>query len=690
MRIHKVITNSDQVNHAGARFTVGSLENALYENWNSGVPNCVGHDRHRVAGWLRPLGIHLQAKLCRSSGLVFLANEPEDQTELSQRSFAHYANWVGRHVDPHIEELTAIIGDAIEGEPERAYADAAALVLPGLATRVAPEIFAQLDDDGLIELQLLTSIAPGVFEYGDGLLLFAHPYFRRSLSRLNTLNSDFLREFESVDSKLNPRIAIDEDMVGLASTFVGSFEFQYWWGPKFDNDLAKVESGVTRHDADETSRIVSGISRTEFRWYGEGDQRSFESEEIVENPVPTLEDDSYGCRFIHSMLDEETSTPNHLDGAIRSYNGDQYLTRIDQTIYEAGRYAQYKKLWRVDGEIEVASWKNLITHYYRDNWLVGEYFGAPLPEFRPEVCSLEVDPIRHAIPYEMNAEQGVQIHCSYHDKNEAANGRERNVQITDALTGADGFSLPFIDAKAIDMFKRLRRKGLQIEVPDVAKIKFGDMVGNLPMICHYGEGAVNAAKSTLDVLAEFATGECEADPDRLLSFTIAIEYEEFEARISIAGHIVSMVKWFSKQGTELPATGKDFGAWIDSSYGLLNGHFRDSLPPDVLHAMLWESGQLVFKREFLGPDVASIEIGDDLPYVVADTRVLETNYPEIFKLLESNKIYIGTAIQIGQSECSVCSQDYETCEHIKILDEEVRVNIKNWIPRVAFWTNRPV
>ena len=83
-----------------------------------------------------------------------------------------------------------------------------------LAVKTFKEIFAQHDKDGLVPLSILKPIAPGVFEK-DGLLLFAHPFFRRSLSRFNSLNASFLEVLQSLGVNPVGIMAVTSLLCGL-------------------------------------------------------------------------------------------------------------------------------------------------------------------------------------------------------------------------------------------------------------------------------------------------------------------------------------------------------------------------------------------------------------------------------------------------------------------------------------------
>jgi hypothetical protein len=84
----------------------------------------------------------------------------------------------------------------------------------------------------------------------------------------------------------------------------------------------------------------------------------------------------YGCRYAHAEYDLVGGVLSHFDGAIRGYSSDAYLERIERRIDRAGKHADYTKLFRLDGALPVATWKRVLTDWYRGNRLIPEYLGA--------------------------------------------------------------------------------------------------------------------------------------------------------------------------------------------------------------------------------------------------------------------------------------------------------------------------
>ena len=103
--------------------------------------------------------------------------------------------------------MRALLQPHLDGTERAHGVHGTCLIGDGLARRAADCLFSSEDRDGLVALNTLDPIAPGVFRAG-GVVVFAHPGFRRSLSRWNSLNEYLLAELcerartESVDEVL--------------------------------------------------------------------------------------------------------------------------------------------------------------------------------------------------------------------------------------------------------------------------------------------------------------------------------------------------------------------------------------------------------------------------------------------------------------------------------------------------------
>lgn len=685
MHLRLGVFNSDRPNRHHIVFPLCALADALEQRWVTGTPNYVGHDRHRLVGWSHPLGIHLQGGLARLTGICLLPETPNEQAALATKAEGFIEAMIEEHVGPHVENLRARLGEHLTADCRWIEAGCAAVVDSGIATRVFPDIFSLQDKDGLIPISRLNQVEPGVFEAG-GLLLFAHRFLRRSLSRHNTLNSAFLARFSELPGELKPRIALDEDMIGLASTLTGIIELEFWWGPKFDSDLAKIPTGITRHEATDSERLFHGISWTEFWWYELNGRRTFEAEEVVDRPSKGIDRATFGCRFVHSILDGDSELPSHLDGAVRVYDEDRMLTRLDCNIYEAGRHADYHKLWRIDGDVAVESWKEVICHYFRDNHLVGEYFGAapPSEEEKATVIDLDANPLDLFVPYNLRPGDGLQLHVSFHEKKHEALGR--SVRVFDVLK-RDNHELWFVDTGITEIRKLLARRGEQLAIPpETNRIAFEDMVINLPVVAHTGPDAVALAETTLSVIAELCEHLAARAQDRLLSFSIAVELPDRELLLSCAAHLQDLLAWFRGGPHPLPRHAADSLPWLEHAYARLNELFPGEHPTRLLHGLLQPSGMLVFVRRFLMPGTYNVAWDESRQALMIHLAVPKDS-PEV-PLLQSGELQVASAHLVRRSRCTKCNQSYLECPCCKFVDDGVGQEMEEAPCVAAFWTNR--
>jgi len=293
----------------------------------------------------------------------------------------------------HGTDLYARAGTEWVGAEVVYVAEGCGLCSPGIARGLYPQFFTEgvgsVDKDGLTDYRLLRSLCeeihPGVFlDKTRGLTLFAHSYLRRSLSRLNSLNTELLTDLAELadgNAELTVRLRLDPDIVGHPDV-KKLIELEFWRGPKFSDDIGLIPSGVAEHKASDRTRLYEEIDRTHFWWKAEEDgfRRTFEVEEIKDAPSLGVSDDYYGCRYVHSEYNLSKTAITHFDGAIRGYSTEQFLKRIEKSIDHSGKHADYTKLFRVDGELKVGQWKAAVVDYFRGNYLIPEYFGTPVAE----------------------------------------------------------------------------------------------------------------------------------------------------------------------------------------------------------------------------------------------------------------------------------------------------------------------
>jgi hypothetical protein len=403
---------TDQVDRHGTRILASALmeaeERARHaareRGFPPGSPMHIQHDLHRPIGWSQVLGHLVDGAMVRTIGLLNQVDTDEERAALTKlrAEFWQHHNYAGK--ESLRDELSERVAPASLQGATYHRLEAYAVARPGLAAELYPELFdltsKLVDKDGLTDYRALVTrmkwLQPGVFlDPERGLVLFAHRFFRRSLSHLNKLNDYFLASFDMTakESSLSPRLRLDPDLLGHAQTVNHLMEREYWHGPKFSDDVVSIPSGSSEHKASERVRFYEGVDKTHFWWKTPEarDQggtevwyRTFEVEELIENISGGLLDERYGCRYAHAEFSPAVSAITHFDGAIRAYPVDAYLERIEKTIDRAGKHSEYTKLFRLDGSLPVQRWKRLLSDYYRGNPLIPEYLGGDGREFEAE------------------------------------------------------------------------------------------------------------------------------------------------------------------------------------------------------------------------------------------------------------------------------------------------------------------
>ncbi len=691
MKSKLAVFNGTGVNRYGMAFTVGALESGLEQSWKYGLPSCISHDLHRLIAWSKGMSLYLEPGLVRLAGLVYSPEDKEDEEELQQIFQESIQARLQKEFKPHSEQRYKRLSKLLSKEHSPLMPACAALVDTGLAMRTFPEIFQKKDKNGLIPLAELNPIGPGAFEI-DGLLLFAHPFFRRSLSRYNSLNTPFLARFQEIarSQELDARIGLDPDMVGLASTYNEYIELEYWWGPKFTDELSDIDFGVTKHVAGEDQKTFHGISATEFWWHNQNEIRTFECEEIRDIPSFGVGKDSFGCRYVHSMLDKTKCIPNHMDGAIRLYDESRMIERIESDISKSGKNSNYYKLWRIDGELKISVWKELLNDYFRDNRQVGEYLGGEdNNEYNNPhelITTTYSSPLSKFIPCNMEPNDGIRISVSYHEKTPQDPNIISFIPADFITTDDDRFY--YIEYDSTEVAKLLRKKGYKVVIPnDTMLIAFEDMLLNFPRIHHSGEESISLAQVTQDVFLSLCTAWASRRDNRVISFTISIEYADKEVYFSFAGHVTDLVTWFKSEEAALPTSQDMIGQWAENASRYIDNAFKISIDSPPLHDLLKKDGMHIFPRRFLKNNEFRMRYEENTGSLISDLMIPKDD-TDLFEVLNSGKLTVACAYWVRDSKCSKCHASYNLCNCSKFLEEDVVQNMTDVPLLGAFWTNR--
>ena len=685
------IAMSDGINRKNHMFPFSTLHNSYAKSWKKGIPSNLSHDSTKPIGWTYFTGIYIEAGKAYLTNSTMLAETEEDwkilKDLLEKQTQNHY---VVEH-EEEIHRLEVELGGVLAKNKRIAPVSAIAFDEPGIVLRVFPELEELIDDDGLIELCHLDPVLPGIFRRGN-FLIFAHRYFRRSYSLVNSLNDEFLNRLQNVSEQcknLKVRVRIDLDMIGLLGTEKGELEYEYWWGPYFNDDLENIPFGVTRYKNEFYDNLFSNLNFTEFGWYTQDNNKTLEIEEVNDRPTIIADEKILtGCRYIHSFLNSRTNLPTHLDGAVRAYSDELLLERLDLKLNQTERNTVYTKLWRIDGDMPIGLWKELITHYYRDNHLVGEYFGGKDEKF--DLYKIEDQkrnvitpcPLEKFVPTNISQGDGLRIYYHYQPAFSASeydvetNSKEFII-LNDTRNHAESL-MKVMETETITVLKLLKRYGCSIRIPNTARVAHEDMIFNFPVFyCKNVDAASYVQGAMLDL--------CEAwnknRDDRLISFSIALNInKDISVQVSFAGHVSDFVKVYHLLGTKFPEE-PNFLPWIEKLYHL-NSSFKEShTKPNPLD-MISNSGELYIQRRLV-PSQMIKRYSVDRVGVSAELTMSK----EELSLKEKLCIGISPVTIIRSSKCTRCGKEYRDCNCIKFIDDTTE-EIKDIRFLGCTWTNR--
>jgi hypothetical protein len=681
------VFNTNLVNRSGFAISIEGLVSHLLSTWEQGLPMFMSHDMHRPIGWSSTVGLLIAPELAAVVGAAHLAETQEDLEQVIAMGKGHLSKKFLNVAPEQEQQLRQAIGNALHEGTKIARMSTVCAIEKGIAARLHPELFStRQDKDSLTDLSRLKQVGPGVFEV-DGLLLFAHRSFRRSMSHLNNLNDAFLELFGSFAQRknLSVKLALDPDIVGLPGTWRPAIELQYWWGPKFNENLPEVQNAVTRHKANDNLRLFHGIDRMEFWWHAQSGIKTLEAEEILQQPSFGISADAYGCRYVHSMIDRVSGKPYHLDGAVRIYDAEKMIIRLDQSIADAGRNSDYVKLWRIDGAIEVSEWKALISHFYRDNRLVGEYFDGVdtvllddddngAPHAAPEPWSFAA-----YIPRALELDDGALMLLAL---GPAQPKDPASPVVTEArqILRVSGGTAPCIELSALDYLKLLKVKHSALALPeDVNFIGIEDTDINLPRIAHRGANGVSRARESMDVFCVFLSALEVRSPNRFLTAEFLISYGNCEISLSLAG-FVHALRQLATSLDPLPVELGQLGAWCDKAHSTSQLLFPSSRYSERMLDLVLPSGSLMFCRKE-APTVPDDQNGIPVVSLKVDEALAAA--------LERREIFAVPQFKVSRADCSTCGRDYFTCSCTALLSDGGGLTARGFEYCGHVWTVRP-
>ena len=687
MKKYLVILSSDVLNRDGYIIAFEVLVDSIAKNAIDGLPSFIDHDIHRPLGWIFPYGILIEPKISKTIGNFFVC-ETNDDSRLIYPKIQDF--WQRTHFErtkDFKKKFIELLKENYKTEGIFIEKGCVAYHLSNVVEKIFPSLFESKDKDGLIYLNEIINdfnyVGSGIFKSKNGeFCIFCHQYFNRNLSLLNNYNTYFIDEFIRLNSNndITLRIAIDKNLIGLSETFSGVLEFDYWWGPKFNNDISRIPNEVTRFESNEEQKYFSSVIGTEFWWKTDKNEKILEIEEIREKPSLGIDKDSYGCRYIHSIYDNNKTEFIHFDGAIRLYSDEQILQRWEVNINKAGKDTTYTKLFRIDGKLELSDWKKLCILYYKGNPLLFEYFGIKeeYEKVNNETSSKNYQ--TNYTPDKIYSDDGIRLFVSHHKKNQKYEQFERKIINPDIIKVQNGDVVNIIEYDIIEIEKYLKRINGQLEYPNnINFVKPFDFTTNYPTIIH---GSNKTEKLIADTLTAFKTifQIQNSNLNKTIALTIGWEMKEFEVRFSIFGKSSEIVKWLNSIG-KVPVEYENFKVWLSDQRKWIYDNYNYS-ERDFSH-LLKDDGIFYIKRKAINNEYISFPKDDDKFYYEVNTN----GNKELNNLIEEKVIFPSYIGLLKKISCTRTGEDYLTSMTSKYLDTDVKMAIEEINLIGFFWTD---
>lgn len=243
--------------------------------------------------------------------------------------------------------------------------------------KIYPELSKKIDKYGLFILDDDLTLHDGGIEYKDHILYY-NQFLRKGY--INSFNKDFinlfLRYYYKSRGKNKFGIAIDHSRILKKENYENILERDAWFGPEFkkedlDNPLI-LGLTVKKRNEFYPYDFYNTLDRTEFLWSYKDDIKSLQIEEV--SNIDTKYGDYNLNKYVHAERDTVKQTLRHFDGAVKVYHSHQYRKRFDRNLSHEAKGDKKIKLFRIDGDIDIDIWIDLIAYFFRGNEMIIEYF----------------------------------------------------------------------------------------------------------------------------------------------------------------------------------------------------------------------------------------------------------------------------------------------------------------------------
>lgn len=682
MRTLSGIYLTDRISKSGIRFSIGALDDMVWDGSKYGTPSNLSHDIHRFIGWTKISGLYVSHECSYVIGHTFVPENNDEYNHLNEMRIGHInGKMLERINDYHLAFSKELDKFNLSNSNGKFFCNGLVMYgYSGITEKAFPMLKEKKDSNGLILLKDIIKDfdykGQGIFANKESdLSILLHPYFRKSFSRYNNFNFEFLDVlFKQFPANQTIRIKIDDDFIGYSPSFIRNMEFEYWFGPKYDDDISKIPQGVTCYSSSQEENLYNQVKKTEFVWQDKKGKYQFEMEEVCDVDAPTLENEPFACRYMHSIYDSNTNTFEHFDGAIRQYNLDSICERIEKPINQMGHDAMYTKIFRLDGNIPLETWKILITNYLKNNYDVYRYFGIDTPQIQKLTKENTVKGIKDYVPYLLNKGDGIKLYISYHNKIDSHDNF--SFCTTDLLTTIDE-KIKVVDFETINVAKAIRREGGRIDYPNCEFFACNDNYFNIPQIFIGGQNVSKNVNITVNAIRFLAKHQYEKGMNTIYSFSLAWNMDDRMVSVSFIGHIFDIYDWLSSFDY-VPVDRISFKVWIDKQVAYIHSHGKDADSP-INSTHIKDDGLLFFQRRAINKDVNIKDVQYDKNRMgISINFSIDKAQAELINLLTKNELDYTFTSLVKHSTCEKTGKDYMDSQYISSIGETTAImdNVK--------------
>lgn len=685
---------TDGVYRNGHQYSVRALESAIAKAMK-GAPSSINHDVTRMVGRTYVNGLYLSHELSYVIGKTAIAETKEEEMRINLANADSIALVMKEAIEKHEKAFLSYLQSRNVGQAKSehlSYQNIVTFEQKNIVTALFPKLVDKTDGDGLILVKDILKdfkyAGQGVFveKYKD-LAILMHPYLRLSQNKFNDFDDNFLStlmaEYNNGNDTL--KFKMDLDIVGFKPSLKMAHNDDYWYVPEYDDTIDVKEYKIVQNDMPEYDAIFNQLDRTEYKWSKkEGKLCQIEVEEVREDPTPALSAtvETYGCRYVHAICNEEINAVEHFDGAVRAYNIDKMYDRLGAPMTACGHDTQYTKLFRIDGKLKVSSWKKLLTLYLKNNTSIYDYLGVQPPKPNISIDDIPKDPIKKYLPYIIGKEDGVRLYISYHPRVEC--NVEREFCTFDLVTTENGQE-ECMEFQAIEVAKCIWKCGGKLELPIGGKyLIVEDYNNNIPMIMHGDTDTAEYLKVTLAGIKKLMERHYTRGDEDVYTFCLSWNMDDMNVCLSIIGHCYDIYRWMKKVSV-IPTSHKEFVAWIETQSRYIKKKGRDSEEPTG-NALVKADGMLYLQRRCTQVDATILETQktEDGNYMA----MLDLNdNKELYDLLSEGKMHFTPEFIATGAKVIDTNEDYLATNKSGIFGEV------KYIPDVKMlgfvWTNNP-